>query len=187
MSQHSHPPLPFHSSSQYIDIITMKDYCTACCCLIFLGPCGGHRCYLDDVCCRVVYFLTFGFAGFGVLCDCCYLGTMVNAANLKYSGGGGGVNVVVQNNISNSNSNVMQAPQQQVYQPPQQYQPQPSPPYQQQAYQPPPQYQQQQQPGPQFMPPPQDWQQGRAKSGGGFCSSCGTAKDGRFCGKCGSE
>jgi TM2 domain-containing membrane protein YozV len=147
-----------------------KDHCTACACLIFLGPCGGHRCYLDDICCGILYFLTFGFAYIGVLCDCCYLGTMVQAANLKYAGGGGNVAVVVQNNITNSNSQP-----QQVYQPPMQ-------PYQQ-PYQ--------QQPQPQFMtqpynpPPPADWQQGRAK--GGFCSSCGASKEGRFCGQCGRE
>ena len=98
-----------------------KDHCTACACLLFCGPCGGHRCYLDDCCCGVLYFLTFGFAYIGVLCDCCYLGTMVQAANLKYAGGGGGGStVVVQNNISNSNSNsqTYQAPQQQSYHPP---------------------------------------------------------------------
>ena len=121
-----------------------KDHCTACACLLFCGPCGGHRCYLDDCCCGVLYFLTFGFAYIGVLCDCCYLGTMVQAANLKYAGGGGST-VVVQNNISNSNSSYQQS----------------------------------------YQPPPPDWQQGRAK--GGFCSSCGASKDGRFCNACGRE
>jgi hypothetical protein len=55
-----------------------------------------------------------------------------------------------------------------------------------------PQYnlQEYQQPG--YGPPasgPQDWQQGRVKSGGGggFCTSCGAPKDGRFCGRCGSD
>lgn len=93
-----------------------KDHCTACACLLFCGPCGGHRCYLDDCCCGVLYLLTFGFAYIGVLCDCCYLGTMVQAANLKYAGGGGGTTVVVQNNITNSNSS--QSPS--SYVPPQQ-------------------------------------------------------------------
>jgi hypothetical protein len=131
-----------------------KDHCTACACLLFCGPCGGHRCYLDDCCCGVLYFLTFGFAYIGVLCDCCYLGTMVQAANLKYAGGGGGsTTVVVQNNITNSNSS--QSPV---------------------AYVPPPQQ-------PTFNPPPSDWQQGRPKGGfcsscgaqkdGRFCSKCG--------------
>ena len=128
-----------------------KDHCTACACLLFCGPCGGHRCYLDDCCCGVLYLLTFGFAYIGVLCDCCYLGTMVQAANLKYSGGGGAT-VVVQNNITNSSSS--QSPS---------YQMAPQQPYQ----------------------PPADWQQGRAK--GGFCSSCGAGKDGRFCSQCGRE
>jgi hypothetical protein len=154
-----------------------KDHCAACACLIFLGPCGGHRCYLDDYCCGILYFLTFGFAYVGVLCDCCYLGTMVQAANLKYAGGGGAT-VVVQNNISNSNSNVVQ-PQMQSYQP--QYAPQHAPQYQQQ--QPQPQYMTQ--PQQYSPPPPADWQQGRAK--GGFCSSCGASKEGRFCGQCGRE
>lgn len=129
-----------------------KDHCTACACLLFCGPCGGHRCYLDDCCCGVLYFLTFGFAYIGVLCDCCYLGTMVQAANLKYAGGGGST-VIVQSNISNSNSSQSYHPLQAVPQ--------------QQSY----------------HPPPADWQQGRAKGGfcsscgaskdGRFCSTCG--------------
>jgi hypothetical protein len=95
---------------------------------------------------------------------------MVNAANLKYAGGGGNVSVVVQNQISNSNGAPYQAAPQ--YQP--QYQPQFQAP--QQQFQAPQQYQ---------PPPPADWQQGRAK--GGFCSSCGASKEGRFCGQCGRE
>jgi TM2 domain-containing membrane protein YozV len=150
-----------------------KDHCTACACLLFCGPCGGHRCYLDDICCGVLYFFTLGFVGIGVLLDCCYLGSMVQAANLKYAGGRIG-EVVVHNNISNTNNNGSQYPQQ-SYQPQQQsFQPQQQPYQPQQQFYPPQQ---------QFYPPQQqpynnntaqysqsaqsypDYPQGRSKGG----------------------
>lgn len=80
---------------------------------------------------------------------------------------------MVQNQISNSNGAPYQAAPQ--YAPPPQQYAAAAPPYQQ-PYQAASPYQ---------PPPPADWQQGRAK--GGFCTSCGASKEGRFCGQCGRE
>ena len=142
-----------------------KDHCTACACLLFCGPCGGHRCYLGDCCCGVLYFLTFGCAYIGVIADCCYLGTMVQAANLKYAGSGE-KSVVVQNvSISQAQMSPPQA-QLQVSPPP--------------MYAPPPQQV--------YMATPAiaEWQQ-QGPIKGAFCTHCGAPKNGNFCANCGRQ
>lgn len=76
----------------------LNSLCAACCLVWFCGVCGVHRCYLGDCCCGVLYLFTGGCCLFGAIMDCCYIGTMTQAANAKY--GGNDVNVVVTNNIA---------------------------------------------------------------------------------------
>jgi TM2 domain-containing membrane protein YozV len=62
-----------------------KDKCTACVLLLFGGVFGLHRFYLDDICCGIAYLLTGGWCVIGVLTDCCYLSSLVSAANMRYA------------------------------------------------------------------------------------------------------
>lgn len=190
----------------------VKDPCTACCLVWFCGVCGVHRCYLDDVCCGCLYFLTGGCFLFGAILDCCYIGTMTQAANCKYLGGGVSV-TVANNNLSNviiPPPSALQAMPVAPFYPPTAQQVMPS------AYYPPqPGYPPQHPPQPGFPPqaqpayPPQaqpvvagaaesygeltDGADGLlakgASSPGAFCSSCGARKaaGAKFCSSCGGQ
>ena len=172
-----------------------KSTCTACCCLCFFGTCGCHRCYLDDPCCGIAYFLTLGFCGIGVLIDCCMIGKLVDAANLKYArqGGGGSTTVVVlreERSARRERGHHSEAPRQQLMGSTAQVDAYGGGGHQ--YYAPAPQQQQQQQLGmgaPQYyLPPMVEGMAGQVKSTQSFCIACGTGLPGgsRFCGNCGA-
>lgn len=51
--------------------------------LMLFGYVGGHRIYLEKYCTAVLYMLTFGFLGIGVLFDCILLPELVVTHNRK--------------------------------------------------------------------------------------------------------
>lgn len=51
--------------------------------LIFLGPLGAHKFYLNRPGMGVIYLLTFGFAGIGCIIDLFTLGKAVEIYNLR--------------------------------------------------------------------------------------------------------
>lgn len=67
----------------------MKDIGTAYLCWCCLGPLGGHRCYLDDIGCGILYFFTGALFGVGCLVDGLCMNNLVDKANAKYYGQGG--------------------------------------------------------------------------------------------------
>jgi TM2 domain-containing membrane protein YozV len=75
----------------------MKSKTTAYLLWFFLGILGGHKFYLGKVGMGIIYILTFGLFGIGLLIDLFTLGTQVDVYNALHFGGG---------RIVNTNSNV---------------------------------------------------------------------------------
>jgi TM2 domain-containing membrane protein YozV len=82
-------------------ISPMKSKSVAYLLLVFLGWVGGHRFYLGKIGSGVLYALTLGLLGFGLLYDLFTLGSQVDLYNLKLAALSGA------NTNSNANTNTV--------------------------------------------------------------------------------
>ncbi len=84
----------------------MKSKLSAYLLWFFLGSMGAHKFYLNKTGMGILYFLTFGIFGIGLLIDLFTLGGQVDTYNALYGRQFGSLN----QNISNDNNIVINTP-----------------------------------------------------------------------------